>query len=218
MPTGFIPSQDSGFFFGFTLAGQDISFDSMVKHQRAVMSVLQHDPNGVQVGAFVQGGNSGVVFMTLKPRSERKLTVDQVLQEVRPKLFGIPGIMAFLQNPPPITVSGQFATSVYQMVLQSANLHEIYDWTPRVAAKMRALPGFLDVNPDLQIASPQVLVDIDRDRAQALGVSPQQIQDALYTAYGSRQVSTIYTPANEYAVITEVEPKYQRNPSALAKL
>ncbi len=218
MPTGFIPSQDSGFFFGFTLAGQDISFDSMVKHQRAVMSVLQHDPNGVQVGAFVQGGNSGVVFMTLKPRSERKLTVDQVLQEVRPKLFGIPGIMAFLQNPPPITVSGQFATSVYQMVLQSANLHEIYDWTPRVAAKMRALPGFLDVNPDLQIASPQVNVDIDRDRAQALGVSPQQIQDALYTAYGSRQVSTIYTPANEYAVITEVEPKYQRNPSALAKL
>ncbi|HEV2689287.1 MAG TPA: efflux RND transporter permease subunit, partial [Bryobacteraceae bacterium] len=218
MPTGFIPSQDSGFFFGATLAGQDISFDSMVQHQKAVMSVMMHDPNALVVGSFIPAGNSGVVFMTMKPRSERKLTVDQVINEVRGKIMGIPGILAFLQNPPPITISGQVTNSLYQMTLQSGNLNEIYDWAPKLAAKMRELPGFLDVSTDLQIASPQVMVDIDRDRALALGVTPQQIQDALYTAYGERQVSTIYTPANEYAVITQVAPEYQNTPAALSKL
>jgi len=218
MPTGFIPSQDSGFFFGATLAGQDISFDSMARHQLAVASIMKRDPNSVGVGSFVQSGNSGVVFMTLKPRSERQLTVDQVINSVRAKVANVPGIMVFLQNPPPINISGQVTNSLYQMTLQSSNLNEIYSWAPKLAAKMRDLPGFLDVNTDLQIASPQVNLDIDRDRAQALGVTPQQIQDALYTAYGDRQVSTIYTPANEYAVITEVEPRYQRTPSALSKL
>jgi hydrophobic/amphiphilic exporter-1 (mainly G- bacteria), HAE1 family len=218
MPTGFIPSQDSGFFFGATLAGQDISFDSMVQHQKAVASILQHDPNATVVGSFIPAGNSGVVFMTMKPRSERKLSVDQVIGEVRAKIANIPGVMAFLQNPPPITISGQVTNSLYQMTLQSGNLNEIYSWAPKLAAKMRELPGFLDVNTDLQIASPQVMVDINRDRAETLGVTPQQIQDAMYTAYGERQVSTIYTPSNEYAVITEVESQYQRSPDALSKL
>ncbi|MBI3666723.1 MAG: efflux RND transporter permease subunit, partial [Acidobacteria bacterium] len=154
----------------------------------------------------------------MKPRSERKLTVDQIMEELRPKMWAVPGIMSFLQNPPPITISGQFTTSVYQMTLQSTNLQEIYAWVPRLLDKMRGLPGFLDVNSDLQIRSPQVMVDIDRDRAQALGVTPEQIQNALYTAYGNRQVSTIYAPANSYMVITEVEPQYQRSPEALSKL
>jgi len=140
------------------------------------------------------------------------------MEELRPKLATVPGVMTFRQNPPPITISGQFSTSLYQMTLQSANLDEVYTWTPRLVDKMRQLPGFLDVNPDLQIKSPQLKVDIDRDRALTLGVTPQQIQDALYTAYGSRQVSTIYTPANEYAVITEVEPQYRSTPDALSKL
>jgi HAE1 family hydrophobic/amphiphilic exporter-1 len=127
-------------------------------------------------------------------------------------------MLVFLQNPPPITISGQVTNSLYQMTLQSANLHEIYDWAPRLAMKMRTLPGFLDVSSNLQIASPQVNLDIDRDRALALGVSPEQIQDALYTAYSARQVSTIYTPANQYSVIAEVEPQFQRSPDALSKL
>ena len=151
MPTGFIPSQDSGFLFGATLASQDISFDSMVRHQKAAMQVLKNDENSVEVGSFLEVGqylptpNSGIVFMTLKPRSERKLSVDQVLNELRGKLMGIPGMMVFLQNPPPITISGQVTNSLYQMTLQSANLHEIYDWAPRLVDKMRQLPGFLDV-------------------------------------------------------------------------
>jgi HAE1 family hydrophobic/amphiphilic exporter-1 len=218
MPTGFIPSQDSGFVFGITLAGQDISFESMAKHHRALADIVRRDPNVSNTGAFLPEGNQGFLFAALKPRSERNLNVDQIMEELRPQLATVPGMMTFLQNPPPITISGQFTTSVYQMTLQSVNLNEIYTWTPRLVDKMRQLPGFLDVNSDLQIKSPQVMVDIDRDRALALGVTPQQIQDALYTAYGSRQVSTIYTPANEYAVITEVEPQYRNTPEALSKL
>jgi len=224
MPTGFIPSQDSGFTLGFAMAGQDISFESMAKHLRAVSSVAQADPNVARTGTFLMGGgqggggNQGGFFSTMKPRSQRRLSVDQIMAEMRPKLAAIPGIMVFLQNPPPITVSGQFSTSVYQMTLQSANLTEIYDWVPRLMDRMRTLPGFLDINSDLQIASPQVVVDIDRDHAAALGLSPQQIQDALYAAYGDRQVSTIYTPANQYAVILQVAPQYQRTPEGLAKI
>jgi hydrophobic/amphiphilic exporter-1 (mainly G- bacteria), HAE1 family len=224
MPTGFIPSQDSGFIFGATLASQDISFDSMVKHQKAAIQILMHDENQTEVGSMLEVGqflptpNSGIVFMSLKPRSERALSVDQILDELRGKLFSIPGMLVFLQNPPPITISGQVTNSLYQMTLQSANLHEIYDWAPKLAMKMRTLPGFLDVNSNLQISSPQVNLDIDRDRALALGVTPEQLQDALYSAYSARQVSTIYTPANQYSVIAEVEPQFQRSPDALSKL
>ena len=218
MPTGFIPSQDSGFFFGFALSGQDISFESMAKHLRAVADVVGRDPDVQNTGAFMMGGNQVGLFATLKPRDQRKATADQIINRVRPQVAAIPGIMVFLQNPPPVTVSGQFSTSLYQMTMQSADLQEIYRWVDPVVAKMRALPGFLDVNSDLQIASPQVKVDIDRDRAVALGLSAQQIEDTLYTAYGDRQVSTIYTPANQYAVIMQVEPRYQRTPEGLSKI
>jgi HAE1 family hydrophobic/amphiphilic exporter-1 len=218
MPTGFIPSQDSGFFFGFALSGQDISFESMAKHLRAVADVVHDDPDVENTGAFMMGGNQVGMFATLRPRAQRKFTADQILARVRPKVAAVPGIMVFLQNPPPITVSGQFSTSAYQMTMQSPNLKEIYAWVDPVVDKMRSLPGFLDVNSDLQIASPQVNVDIDRDRAVALGLSPQQIEDALYAAYGDRQVSTIYTPANQYAVIVQVAPEYQRTPEGLSKI
>jgi HAE1 family hydrophobic/amphiphilic exporter-1 len=218
MPTGFIPSQDSGFMFAIGMAGQDISFDSMARHLKAVSDIAQHDPNVQDTGTFIMGGNQGGFFARMKPRSERKLSVDQIIEELRPKVGAVPGIMVFMQNPPPITVSGTFSTSIYQMTMQSANLHEIYAWVDPLVQKMRTLPGFLDVNSDLQIASPQVMVDIDRDRAVALGLSPQQIEDALYTAYGSRQVSTIYAPANQYAVILQVAPEYQNTPEGLSKI
>ena len=126
--------------------------------------------------------------------------------------------MVFLQNPPPITISGSRTNSLYQMTMQSVNIQEMYAWAPKLMDKMKEIPGFLDVNTDLQIRSPELMVDIDRDRALSLGVTPEQIQTALYSAYGTRQVSTIFTPANEYAVILEVEPQYQRSPEALSKL
>jgi HAE1 family hydrophobic/amphiphilic exporter-1 len=218
MPTGFIPSQDSGLLFGVTIAGQDISFESLAKHQRVIGEIVRNDPNVADAGAFALDGNQAFVFAHLKPRKERALSADQTIDELRPKLWSVPGVMTFLQNPPPVTINGQQTFSVYQMTVQSANLQEIYAWVPQLLAKMRTLPGFLDLNSDLQIRSPQVMVNIDRDRARALGVTPQQVQDALYTAFGNRQSSTIYTPSNEYQVIVEVEPRYQRDPSALSKI
>jgi HAE1 family hydrophobic/amphiphilic exporter-1 len=218
MPTGFIPSQDTGFMFGITMGPQDISFESMARHQRAIAEVVRKDPNVQIVGAFVMGGNQAMLFAGMKPRSQRTLSVDQIIEELRPKVMSVPALFTFLQNPPPITVSGQFATSLYQLTLQSASLNEIYTWAPRLAARMQQLPGFVDVNTDMQISAPQVMVDIDRDRAQALGLTPQQVQDALYSAYGTREVSVIYAPADQYSVIMEVEPQYQRTPDALSKL
>jgi HAE1 family hydrophobic/amphiphilic exporter-1 len=153
-----------------------------------------------------------------KPRDQRKLSVDQMIVSLRPRLMSVPGIMAFLQNPPPISVNGQFTTSVYQMTVQSVNLNEVYEWVPKLTDTVRSLPGFTDVNSDMLVSSPQITVDMDRDRAQSLGVTPQQIQDALYTSYGNRQVSNIYAPANQYSVILEVEPQYQSTPDALQKL
>jgi len=218
MPKGFLPSTDSGVLNGISVAGQDISFDSMVNHVRAVKDIMEHDPNDASVFAFVGGGNQGQVFMMLKPRKDRALSADQVMQELQPKLLSVPGIEAFLQNPPPIQIGGNNTQSPYQLTLQDADQDEIYHWAPILVNKIRTLPGFMNVTSDLQIASPQINVDIDRDRAQTFGVTADQIQNALFTAYGTRQASTIYTPSNEYQVILEVEPQYQRNPDALSKL
>jgi len=223
LPKGFIPSYDAGRMFGITLAAQDISFDSMVQHQLALNRILLKEPAIATMmsaagGGFGQAGNTGFFFISLKPRSERSESVDQFINRMRGKLMSVPGILAFMQNPPPIQISGQFTRAPYQLTLQGTDTREMYRWAPQVEGRMRQLRGFTDVNSDLQIASPQVFVDIDRDKALALGVSPQQVQDALYTAYGSRQVSIIYTPANEYRVITEVQPQYQRTPEALSKL
>ncbi len=218
MPTGFIPSQDQGFLFGVTMAGQDVSFESMAEKQKAVSDIVQADPNVENAITFAGQSNSSFLFSKLKPRGERALSVDETIGALRPKLGAVPGMMTFLQNPPPITINGQFTSSIYQMVVQSVNLQEIYTWVPQLAGKIRTLPGFLDVNSDVQVASPQVTVDIDRDRAFALGVTPQQIQDALYTSYGDRQISSIYAPANQYSVILEVKPEYQNTPDALSRI
>ena len=218
MPTGFIPSQDGGFIFGVTMAGQDVSFESMQQRQKAVTDILQADPNLEVAMGYATASSQGFLFGKTKPRAQRRLSVDQIIDDLRPKLMQVPGIMAFLQNPPPITVNGQFGTSIYQMTVQSVNLNDVYEWTPKLTDRIRALPGFLDVNSDLLISSPQVTVDIDRDRAVSLGLTPEQIQNALYTSYGNRQVSNIYAPANQYSVILEVQPEYQQSPDAVQKL
>ena len=218
MPKGFLPSVDSGIHqrHGAGRPGHLLRLHG--RHVTAVKNIMQHDPNDDSVFAFVNGGNSGNVFMMLKPRKDRALSADQVIQELQPKLLAIPGIQAFLQNPPPIQIGGNNTQSPYQLTLQDADQNEIYHWVPILQDKMRTLPGFMNVTSDLQIASPQINVDIDRDRAETFGVTPDQIQNALFTAYGTRQASTIYTPSNEYQVILEVEPQYQRNPDALSKL
>jgi HAE1 family hydrophobic/amphiphilic exporter-1 len=174
------------------------------------------------VGVFVPGGgsiNQGIVFAHMKPLKQRTLSVDQVIDQLRGQVARVPGIFAFMQNPPPITLSGQnVGQSTYQLTLQSAKLDEIYEWAPKVEATMRQLPGFVDVQSDMRIKSPQLTVDVDRDRAQALGISVQEVQDALFSGFSQREVSVIYAPANQYSVILEVAPQYQRNPDALSKI
>jgi len=221
---GFLPSEDIGQIFGFTEGAQGISFEAMKRHQLKVMEVVQQDPNvhsfssTVGAGGPSPTGNLGRIFITLKPRNERKLHADEVIQQLRPKLSKIPGIQVFLQNPPPIRIGGQLTKAQYQFTLQSPEIKELYEHAPKLEAKIRELPGIQDVTSDLQIKNPQVTIEIDRDKASALGVTANQIEEALYSAYGSRQISTIYTSINQYQVIVELEPQYQRDPSSLSML
>jgi HAE1 family hydrophobic/amphiphilic exporter-1 len=157
-------------------------------------------------------------MIALKPRSERKLSADEVIQELRPKLAKVPGIQVFLQNPPPIRIGGLMTKSQYQFALRSPEFKELYEHAPILEAKMRELPGLQDVTSDVQIKNPQVNVEIDRDKSSTLRVTANQIEDALYSAYGARQISTIYTSINQYPVIMELEPQYQLDPSALSML
>jgi HAE1 family hydrophobic/amphiphilic exporter-1 len=158
------------------------------------------------------------MFMKLKPRHERKLNADQIIQKLRPKVMAVPGIMMFMQNPPPIRLEATLAKAQYQFVLQSPDTEELYRQAAAFEMKVRALPMLQDVTSDLQIKNPQVNLDIDRDRAASLGVTAQQIEDTLYSAYGSRQATTIYSPTNQYKVVMELEPQYQLDPAALGLL
>ena len=221
---GFLPTEDIGQIFGFTEAIQGISFESMKQHQLAVMEVIQQDPNvdsfssTAGAGGPSPTGNLGRMFVTLKPRSQRKLNAEEIIQELRPKLAKIPGIQVFLQIPPPIRLEAQLTKGQYQFTLQSPEIKELYEYAPKLEARLREIPALQDVNSDLQIKNPQVNVEIDRDKASAHRVTANQIEDALYSAYGARQISTIYTPINQYQVIIELEPQYQMDPAALSML
>ncbi len=224
MPTGLLSSEDIGGIFAFTEGAQGISFEDMKLHQQKVAAIVGNDPNVEAFMSFVGAGgvrvssNSGFMFIRLKPRNERKLNADQVIQELRPKVMQVPGIMMFMQNPPPIRLEATLAKSQYQFVLQSPDTDELYKQASAFEAKLRALPLLQDVTSDLQMKNPEINVNIDRDRASALGISAQQVEDALYYSYGARQVSTIYAPTNQYKVILELEPRYQMDPSALSML
>jgi len=224
IPMGFLPSEDTGQIFAFTEAAQGISFEDMVKHQKELAAVVAKDPNidafmsAVGASGISVANNAGRMFMRLKPRSERKLSADEIIQELRPKVSKVPGIMMFMQNLPSIRIGGTLTKSQYQFTLQSPDTGELYRAAVELEGKMKALPQLQDVTSDLQIKNPQVNIEIDRDRASALGITAQQVEDALYYAYGSRQVSTIYAPNNQYQVILELEPRYQMDPSALSML
>ncbi|HLO25539.1 MAG TPA: efflux RND transporter permease subunit [Geobacteraceae bacterium] len=224
MPMGFLPTEDTGQIFAITEAAQGISFEDMKAHQQQLAKIVSEDPN---VEAFMSaiGGstisianNTGRIFMRLKPHNQRKLSADQIIQELRPKVAKVPGIQMYMQNLPSIRIGGTLTKSQYQYTLQSPDTQELYRYATEFEAKLRGLAQLQDVTSDLQIKNPQVNVVIDRDKASALGLSAQQVEDALYYAYGSRQVSTIYAPNNQYQVILELDPLYQMEPSSLAML
>lgn len=223
IPKGFLPSEDLGQVMAMTEAAQGISFDDMKRHQQTVAAIVAQDPNvdgfmsSVGAGGPSGTSNAGRMFIRLKPREER-LGIDDFIKQLRPKVSQIPGMRVFLQNRPSIAIGGQTTKSLYQYTLQGTDLQELYRCAPQLEERMRALPGLIDVTSDLLITNPEVDIEIDRDKASALGVTARQIEDALYTAYGSRQISTIYAPNNQYRVILELLPEYQMDPSALSML
>ena len=222
-PKGFLPSEDSGQLFSFVEGPQDVSFEAMADLQRQVADIVRQDPNVEAVMSFIGASgfspslNVGRMTITLKPFAERK-PADEVLRGLRPKLQNILGAKVFLQNVPAVRIGGQLSKSPYQYVMRSASADELYEWAPKIERKLRELPRLVDVASDLQITRPEVTVEIEREKSSALGVSAQQIEMALNNAYGSRQISTIYTPTNQYWVIMELEPRYQTDPSVMPML
>jgi HAE1 family hydrophobic/amphiphilic exporter-1 len=222
-PKGFLPSEDSGQLFCFVEGPQDASFDAMVELQAKVAEIIRQDPNVEAAMSFVGATgfspslNVGRITITLKPFKQRK-PADQVVRELRPKLSNVLGAKAFIQNVPAIRIGGGLTKSPYQYVMRSTSTEELYQWAGVIEQKLRTLPGLIDVTSDLQITRPEVTVEIEREKASALGVSAQQIEMALNNAYGSRQVSTIYTSTNQYWVILELAPRYQTDPSVMPML
>ena len=222
IPKGFLPDQDLGQVVGFTEAQEGIGFDALVEHQKRIMAIVKADP---AVDAFMSscgtrgatGANQGIVFMRLKPRAERE-PIAAVIARLRGKVAVVPGMRVFFQNPPPIRLGGRLTKSQYQLTLQSTDTADLYEFAPKLEAEMRKLREVRDVTTDLLLKNPQVNLKIDRDKASALGLSAAQIDDALYTAYGFRQVSTIYASNASYQVILELDRKDQNDPSVLPLL
>ncbi len=221
VPKGFFPDEDTGRIIVTTEASQDISYDAMREHQLAAMKIVAADTNVESFISSIGGGtlNNGRMFMRLKDPSQRKLNANQIIQEMRPKFAQLVGMNVYLRNPPLIPVGGIQSKGLYQYSLQDTDTRELFQWTPVLMQRMAEHHEiFQDVSSDLQIASPQVNVDINRDKASALGITAQQIENALYDAFGEKQASTIYADVAEYWVVFEVEPQFQLEPDALARL
>ena len=224
IPKGFLPSGDSGQITATTEGAQDISFSGMVEKQRAVAAIVAQDPNIRSFMSSVGATNSrptlntGSLNLILKPRHERDLSADEIIQQLRPKLAAVPGIRVYMQNPPSIRIGGQVTAAQYQYTLQSTDLDELYQWTDTLLGRIRQLQGFIDVTSNLNNRSPVVTLNVDRDKIAALGLTFAQVEDALQNAFSSRQISTIYGATNQYQVILEVAPEYQLDPSKLSRL
>ncbi|HEY7317554.1 MAG TPA: efflux RND transporter permease subunit [Candidatus Binatia bacterium] len=229
VPKGFIPSEDTGQILINTEGAEGISFTQMSKYQRQLADIVAADPNvesffsSIGIGGNSVTGNSGRIFMKLKERSERSLSADEVIRELRPKLSRVPGVRVSLQNPPVIRIGGRLSRSLYQFTLQSTDAKELFRYAYQFEEKLKANPDFTDVASDLQIRNPQLQVVVDRDKASTMGITAQgisqrQIEEAFWNSYATRKVSTINTPNNQYDVVLELDPKFQKDPSALSML
>jgi HAE1 family hydrophobic/amphiphilic exporter-1 len=223
VPKGFIPSQDVGRLDGSLEGPQGISFDDMARAVAEAAKIAGADPAIASVGSQVGGyygtaTNSGQLNLRLKPRSERTDTPEEIIQRLRPQFETIPGLKVYLSNRPLITIGGMQSKSNFQYTLQAGNIAELYRVAPEFERLVRTLPEVTDVNSDLQNNNPTVTLEIDRDRASVHGVTATEIESALYSAYGTRQASTIFTPVDDYQVILEVQPRFQRDPRVLSGL
>jgi len=226
IPKGFIPDQDTDQLSVITEAAQGTSFYEMAEYQKMVAEIVRQDPNVAALmstvggtGASTLGGpNYGEMVVRLKPRSQRKELVNAIIDELRPKLAGIPGMKVYLQNPPTIQIGGQVTKSLYQISLVSTNKPELYAASEALMKGMSVIPGIQDLTTDLAVTSPQVRVNIDRDKAASLQVNANNVEGAFYDAFGPKWVSTIYASINEYKVLLELEPKFQADPHSLSLL
>jgi HAE1 family hydrophobic/amphiphilic exporter-1 len=217
IPTGFIPSVDIGQLSGQIQAAEGVGFPALVASTKQVMDVFAKDPNIANYTANI-GNGSGRINLDLKPRNQRRLTADQVIRELRPKLAAIPGVLIYLSNPPAIRIGGVQSRSDYQFTLQGTDTAQLYADAPKFQQAVARLPGVQDVNSDLLVSTPELDVDLDREQIAALGLTADQVESALSLAFGSQQVSQIYATDNQYQVIMQVAPQFQRDPSALSRL
>lgn len=223
IPTGFLPSEDKSQIFIITEASEDISFDEMVRHQLQLANIVLKEQTvrafmtSVGPGPASPAPNNARMFIHLKPLSERP-HVDKLIEQLRPKLNSIPGLKVYPQNPPTIRIGGTLTKALYQFTLSGSDLQELYHYAQILEGKMKQIPVIQDVSSNLQIKTPQLNIEIDRAKAESLGVTAEQIENALWNAFGSKWVSTIYAPNNQYQVILELKPEYQKDPSALSML
>jgi multidrug efflux pump len=234
VPKGFFPQQDTGRIMGGVMASQDTSFQSMSSKMRQYLAIVMKDPAVESVVGFAGGNtaqNQGRFFMMLKPLEQRGtcqkqhfwqschyVTADDVINRLRGKLAVVPGATLILQSAQDLTIGGRFGNAQYQYTLQSANLEDLNNWAPRLLAKLRTLPELRDQNSDQQDKGLQARLVIDRDTASRLGITPQSLDNALYDAFGQRQVSTMYRALNQYHVVMEVAPEFQQTPEALQNI
>jgi hydrophobic/amphiphilic exporter-1 (mainly G- bacteria), HAE1 family len=225
VPKGFIPTEDTGRVYINIEAAQDVSFDAMVRYQRQVSAIVAANPYvenySSSIGSYGRSGggatNTGRVYAGLIDRKKRPPGA-QIAAQLRTDMAKIPGVRVATNLPPAISIGSRSSSSTYQFTLSGTDLQELYRVTPIILERMKDIPGLLDVNSDLQIINPQLIIDIDRDKTSALGLNAQVVEETLYSAFGSRQVSTIYTPSNQYSVILELDEKYKRDPAALSLL
>jgi multidrug efflux pump subunit AcrB len=228
VPKGFFPQQDTGQMTGTTEAAQDISFEAMKEKQEEVVKIVMADPAVQAVGSFFGGGafgaalNNGRMFISLKPKgfgkNERKDDASVVIARLRQKLSKIPGAQLFLQPNQDIRMGGRVSKALYQYALTDQNIDELNSWAPKLVNKLREYPQIKDATSDQQFRGLQETVVIDRDAAARLGIQPQAVDNTLYSAFGQRQVSIIYTQQNQYHVVIEVDPKFQLDPGSLDKI
>nr|WP_255494656.1 efflux RND transporter permease subunit [Luteibacter sp. Sphag1AF] len=224
VPKDFIPAGDSGQLRVTTEGPTDISYAAMAARQQALATIAQDDPNIAGTMSSVGAGgarstvNSGSLLLRLKPASERDLTPDEIIQQLRRKFATVPGIRTYIQNPPAIQVGGRQSKAQYQYTVQSTDLKALYDWSGKLITAFQQLPGFQDVTSDLDLNSPSLVVNVNREKLAPLGLTMDQVQTALGTAFGQGQISTIYGAATQYWVILQVERKMQDDPDVLSKL
>ncbi|MBF0174245.1 MAG: efflux RND transporter permease subunit [Magnetococcales bacterium] len=223
MPKGFMPSEDTGSLICFIEAEQDVGFDAMVERQREVARIINADPGVNITMSFVGGGstpssiNNGRIFIRLKPMHDRP-HADEIVKRLRPKLVHVPGIKAFIQNIPTIRIGTRLTKSQYQFTLQGTDTEELFHWTDALEKEMRNLPGFLNVTSDMQLAKTQAMVELDRDKAATLGISPERLEKTLYLAFGPKQVTTLQGSSNQFALLLELDDPYKTDPSMLGLL